>query len=150
MTTSKRTVAGLRSRILSHVALGLIVASGAGLGLGGEACAQQVAEEEDIVVTATRREQLLQDVPVAVTAFSGESLEELNIVNTSDLQRIAPSMTMQSSNSETGGSTIRIRGVGTTGNNIGLEGAVGVFIDGVCRQARSPSYPICPSSANSS
>ncbi|MBI1251730.1 MAG: TonB-dependent receptor [Alphaproteobacteria bacterium] len=92
------------------------------------------SDEDTIVVTATRREQSLQDTPVAVTAVGAETLEQQNVVSTQDLQRVAPTLVISSSNSETGGSTIRIRGVGTTGNNAGLEGAVGVFIDGVYRQ----------------
>lgn len=104
-----------------------------GFGLAGPALAQEF-DDDEIVVTATRREQALQDVPIAVSAFSSEDLDRLNVTSTNDLQRIAPSLVISTSTSETGGSTLRIRGVGTTGNNAGLEGAVGVFIDGVYRQ----------------
>lgn len=104
-----------------------------GLGLVGSAAFAQ-DEGNEIVVTATRREQALQDVPIAVSAFNNEDLSRLNVTSTNDLQRIAPSLVISTSNSETGGSTLRIRGVGTTGNNAGLEGAVGVFIDGIYRQ----------------
>jgi len=89
---------------------------------------------EEIVVTATRRTQALQDVPIAVSAISGEDLDRQNVVSAFDLQRVAPSLVISNSTSETGGSTVRVRGVGTTGNNTGLEGAVGIFIDGVYRQ----------------
>jgi outer membrane receptor protein involved in Fe transport len=118
------------------------LALAAAVGLGGyvdNAEAQQtpapaVRSESEVVVTATRREQALQDIPIAVTAVSGEELERASVTSTADLMRVAPTLQIQSTNSETGGSTIRIRGVGTTGNNVGLEGAVGVFIDGVYRQ----------------
>jgi outer membrane receptor protein involved in Fe transport len=96
--------------------------------------AQDSASDGEIVVTATRREQALQDVPLAVSAYTAQDIAAQNITTTSDLQKIAPSLVISTSNSETGGSTLRIRGVGTTGNNAGLEGAVGVFIDGVYRQ----------------
>jgi outer membrane receptor protein involved in Fe transport len=118
-------------------ALTLGLASVAGLGATGTAAAQEGAaatEENAVVVTATRREQALQDTPIAITAVGEEDLQRANVVSTQDLQRVAPTLMIQNSNSETGGSTIRIRGVGTTGNNAGLEGAVGVFIDGVYRQ----------------
>jgi iron complex outermembrane recepter protein len=120
----------------SAITFGL--AAAAGLGATVPAQAQQtepaVTDANTVTVTATRREQALQDVPVAITAVSAEQLQQGNIVSTADLQRVAPTLMIQNSNSETGGSTIRIRGVGTTGNNPGLEGAVGVFIDGVYRQ----------------
>ena len=86
---------------------------------------------EEVVVTATKREQSLQEVPVAVTALSPEVLERAGVKDLRDLDAVAPSFNMNSSQTETGGSTLRIRGVGTTGNNIGLESAVGVFLDGV-------------------
>ncbi|KAF0179900.1 MAG: TonB-dependent receptor [Alphaproteobacteria bacterium] len=118
----------------SAITFGL--AAAAGLGATAPAQAQQTPEATDtntVIVTATRREQALQDTPVAITAVNEEGLQRANIVSTADLQRIAPTLMIQNSNSETGGSTVRIRGVGTTGNNPGLEGAVGVFIDGVYR-----------------
>lgn len=92
------------------------------------------AESGDIVVTATRRDQSLQDVPIALTAVSGAQLVQANVTSTADLLRVAPTLQITTTNSETAGTTIRIRGVGTAGNNPGLEGAVGVFIDGVYRQ----------------
>ncbi len=119
----------------SAITFGL--AAAAGLGVAAPASAQEtepaVADSNTVTVTATRREQALQDVPVAITAVNEEGLQRANVVSTADLQRIAPTLMIQNSNSETGGSTVRIRGVGTTGNNPGLEGAVGVFIDGVYR-----------------
>ncbi len=120
-----------KSRILDSVSLAAVLSS------AFWSCATPVLAQEgqeEIVVTAQRREQALQDVPLAVSAYNAEALDANNITSTADLQRLAPSLLVNSSNSETGGSTIRIRGVGTTGNNIGLEGAVGVFIDGVYRQ----------------
>lgn len=90
-----------------------------------------MAEIEEIVVTATKREESIQDVPIAVTAISDVQLERAGINDVTDLVRLTPSFNMNSSQTETGGTTLRIRGVGTTGNNIGLESAVGVFVDGV-------------------
>jgi outer membrane receptor protein involved in Fe transport len=90
-----------------------------------------MAEIEEIVVTATKREASIQDVPIAVTALSDQQLERAGVNDVTDLVRLTPSFNMNSSQTETGGTTLRIRGVGTTGNNIGLESAVGVFLDGV-------------------
>ncbi|XOV85398.1 MAG: TonB-dependent receptor [bacterium] len=90
-------------------------------------------EIEEIVVTATKREQSIQDVPIAVSAFAGEDLEARGVQDLYGLQEVSPSISVYSSNSTSNGGTIRIRGVGTTGNNPGLEAAVGTFIDGVYR-----------------
>lgn len=91
----------------------------------------QPADDSEIIVTATLRSERLQDVPIAVTAFNGDSLERSGVKNLRDLGSVAASFSLASSNTESGGSTARIRGIGTLGNNTGLEGAVGIFLDGV-------------------
>ena len=88
---------------------------------------------EEIVVTATKREESIQDVPIAVSAFTGDDLEKRGVTDLYGLQEVAPSIAIYNSNSTSNGGSIRIRGVGTTGNNPGLEAAVGTFIDGVYR-----------------
>ena len=93
--------------------------------------AQGVVEE--IIVTATKREESIQDVPIAVSAFAGEDLEQRGVQDLYGLQEVSPSIAVYSSNSTSNGGTLRIRGVGTTGNNPGLEAAVGTFIDGIYR-----------------
>ena len=90
-------------------------------------------EIEEIIVTATKREESIQDVPIAVSAFSGEDLAARGVQDLYGLQEVSPSIAVYSSNSTSNGGTLRIRGVGTTGNNPGLEAAVGTFIDGVYR-----------------
>lgn len=86
---------------------------------------------ERIEVTAQKRIQSIQDVPIALSAFNGEELEEAGVITFQDLETVSPSLNIRSSTNESRGSSIRIRGVGTTGNNTGLEGSVGIFIDGV-------------------
>ena len=88
---------------------------------------------EEITITATKRAQNVQDVPIAVTAITSEGLEARGIADVKDIQQAAPSLVVTDSNSSTNGGVIRIRGVGTSGNNPGLESAVGSFIDGVYR-----------------
>ncbi|MEM6410677.1 MAG: TonB-dependent receptor [Pseudomonadota bacterium] len=85
----------------------------------------------EITVTATRREASIQDVPIAVSAFSPETLDRQGVFDVTNLQSVTPSFNINSSDTATGGTTLRIRGVGTTGNNIGLESSVAVFLDGV-------------------
>lgn len=88
-------------------------------------------DDNVIIVTATLRAANVQDIPIAVTAISPNELERQNVQDIRTLGSITPSFNLQSSQSETQGTSIRIRGVGTTGNNTGLESSVGVFIDGV-------------------
>ena len=90
-----------------------------------------LAQIDEILVTATKREQSLQDVPIAVSAYNSVQLDRAGVKTIRDLPLLSPSFTMNSSQTESQGTTLRLRGVGTTGNNIGLESAVGVFIDGV-------------------
>ncbi len=96
-----------------------------------EASAQPEAPDNVIIVTATRRASDVQDIPIAVTAVTPQQLEQQGIANIQTLGAVSASFNIQSSQTESQGTSIRLRGVGTTGNNIGLESAVGVFIDGV-------------------
>jgi len=84
-----------------------------------------------IIVTANRRAQDVQDIPIAVTAVTPVQLQQQGITDIKTLGAVSASFNIQSSQTESQGTSIRLRGVGTTGNNIGLESAVGVFIDGV-------------------
>lgn len=85
-----------------------------------------------IVVTAQGRAQSLADVPVAVSAVSGELLEKSGTSDIRELNQVAPSLLVSSTGNEANGSA-RIRGIGTVGDNPGLESSVAVFVDGVYR-----------------
>ena len=87
---------------------------------------------EKVVVTATRRETQLVKTPVAVTAVSGKALEAAEVENIEDLVAVVPSLVI-TNNGHPFAYTTRIRGIGTQGENPGLEAAVGTFIDGVYR-----------------
>lgn len=88
---------------------------------------------EVITVTAQKREQDLQDVPIAVTAIRGDELEAAAITTITDLSKSMPGFTVNESNRPATSTTISLRGIGTSGNDAGLEGAVGVFVNGVYR-----------------
>ncbi|MEH6548970.1 MAG: TonB-dependent receptor [Pseudomonadales bacterium] len=82
---------------------------------------------EEVVVTAQKRTESLQDVPISITAVSGAKMTENNLFKIEDLQAYVPNLSM----TETGISTqIYIRGIGT-GNNIGFEQSVGTYVDGI-------------------
>jgi iron complex outermembrane recepter protein len=87
---------------------------------------------ENIVVTAQGRRQLLQDVPLAVQAVGGEQLQNSGASDIRQLNQLAPSLLVSSTGTEANGSA-RIRGIGTVGDNPGLESSVAVFVDGVYR-----------------
>jgi outer membrane receptor protein involved in Fe transport len=95
--------------------------------------AADTAEEEvEIVVTAQGRSQVLSDVPVAISAVNAETLQNSGANDIRQLNQVAPSLLVSSTGSEANGSA-RIRGIGTVGDNPGLESSVPVFIDGVYR-----------------
>ncbi|WP_269515697.1 TonB-dependent receptor [Brevundimonas subvibrioides] len=109
-------------------------------GWAGVASAQdQASSVDDIVVTAQKREQSLQDVPIVVTSLSQEALENAGVRDIKDLQILTPGLTVTSTSSE-GSTTARIRGVGTVGDNPGLESSVGVVIDGVYRSRNGVGF----------
>jgi outer membrane receptor protein involved in Fe transport len=86
----------------------------------------------DIVVTATRRAERLADVPIAVSAVSAQALQNSGANDIRGVAQLAPSLQVSSTGSEAN-ATARVRGIGTVGDNPGLESSVAVFIDGVYR-----------------
>jgi len=88
-----------------------------------------------VIVTAQKREQNLQDVPIVVNVVSGQQLQDAGVRDVKDLQVLTPGLSVTSSTGSAQ-TSIRIRGVGTIGDNPGLESSVGTVIDGVYR-ARS-------------
>ena len=83
---------------------------------------------EEIVVTAQRREQSIQDVPISLEAFSGSTLASQGLRSMEDVSMFSPSVEIDI---RTQDQDIAVRGMGTTGNNLGLEQAVPTFSDGV-------------------
>ena len=67
---------------------------------------------EEIIVTATRRERSIMEVPLAVSAYGAEQLELSGVTDIRELMRIAPSLTLNTGQGETVGATARIRGIG--------------------------------------
>ena len=82
---------------------------------------------EEVIVTAQKRAESAQDVPIAITAFSGDAIENKNIFSAKDLQKFTPGLRIaQQDASKT---FIRMRGVGSRKFDVGSEGSVGVFVD---------------------
>jgi iron complex outermembrane recepter protein len=98
---------------------------------------QQVAasnELSEITVTAQRRTENVQKVPIAITAVSGDALAAQNITSTADLGTVVPGLNITPN---VGDAQIFIRGIGTTGE--GIEGDVGLYVDGVYIAQQSAS-----------
>jgi iron complex outermembrane receptor protein len=114
------------------------VSFAAALTLGiGHAVAQENTEIEEIVVTATKVEKTLQDIPIAVTVTSADTLQKAFIQDVADLASVVPSLRVTTLQTSTQTNFV-IRGFGNGANNPGIEPSVGVFIDGVYR-SRSAS-----------
>lgn len=90
---------------------------------------QQGAAVEEIVVTAQKREQSLQDVPISITAFGEQALSALGAQSAGDLDSFTPGLTIDDTSVTQ--PKYAIRGVATDDFGIGTEPAVGIFIDGV-------------------
>ena len=88
------------------------------------------AQLEEVVVTAQKRTENLQNVPIAVTVVSGENLTKANVSGFSDLAKFSPSMTMTAGD-QPANSAIVIRGIGTFAYSIAAEPSVLVVIDDV-------------------
>lgn len=100
---------------------------------GGGAVLNANAALEEIIVTAQKREQSIQDIPFSVSALSGESLSNSGVVDVMDLQSISPSLMMPSTGAPGQGASFRLRGFGSPPFQLGIEPAVATFVDGVYR-----------------
>ncbi len=121
-----RTIVGLGCSIMALAANTPVLAQTA------EQPAEQPAETQgqrlsDIIVTATKREQNLQDVPVAVTAVGSERLQTANIESLEDLQVLVPNISF---GNDFNVAKIFIRGVGTNTSTNGTDPAVALYVDG--------------------
>jgi iron complex outermembrane receptor protein len=89
---------------------------------------------EEIVVTAQRRRENPQDVPITIEAFSAQALETSGVTNAADLAHVVPGMTMPTS---AGYTLPHLRGVGITAIGPGIENSVALYVDGVYRGSSS-------------
>jgi len=125
------------ARFMRTTALGVSIAMAvvAVPAFAQDAPTEETVDDSDntpIIVTAQGRSQLLSDVPVAISAVNAETLQNSGANDIRQLNQLAPSLLVSSTGSEANGSA-RIRGIGTVGDNPGLESSVPVFIDGVYR-----------------
>jgi len=122
-------------RVPLRQGVALVLAISSAIVTGSSWAQQQAANPPvltEIIVTAQKREQNIQDVPISVIALSAQQLKEGGVTDIKNLQALTPGLTVTSTTSENV-TTARIRGIGTVGDNPGLESSVGVVIDGVYR-----------------
>ena len=130
----------LRGRV-SAVALSAALMLGGGLAMPAAAqvsapAAPVGADSDDefgdaIVVTARRREENLLDVPVAVTAYSGEALQQAGAIDITDIAQTTPNTTLEASRGTNSTLSAFIRGVGQQDPVSGFEQGVGIYLDDV-------------------
>lgn len=127
-----KTTIGIRKSVLA-LSVATCALAMPSIAFAQDAAADEAAGEDvEIVVTAQGRSQLLSEVPVAISAVTAETLQNSGANDIRQLNQVAPSLLVSSTGSEANGSA-RIRGIGTVGDNPGLESSVPVFIDGVYR-----------------
>lgn len=91
---------------------------------------REATRVEEIVVSARKRDEFLEDTPISVTALSANTLRESGVTRINGIQELVPNMTFQTG--LTGQSTqIRIRGVGTSASGPAFDPGVGLYLDGV-------------------
>ncbi|MGV3729706.1 MAG: TonB-dependent receptor [Sphingopyxis sp.] len=120
MKRSKRILysVGMTAAVMATAFTDPALAQDAGGDIGGE----------DIVVTAQRRGESIQDIPIAVTALSGDELSERNYRGLADLDGVAPSLNISTYAATT---RINIRGIGNTNTSPGSDGSVALYKNGV-------------------
>ena len=94
--------------------------------------APDIATVEEIVVTARHRAQNLQDVPISITAYSGENLDRMNVNNVLELSGLAPGLQVHGGDSSVA-PKVYIRGVGSNDFNPTNPSPTAVYVDGVIR-----------------
>ena len=125
----------LRSAHIGAVTVGLALSAGSTAAWSEEpAKADDVQLLEEIVVTAQFREQGLQSTPVAITAVTGSQLEQRTLSSVTDLNALAPNLTVTKGTNTNGPSAqLFVRGVGQSDGHPGLEPGVGLYVDDVHR-----------------
>jgi iron complex outermembrane receptor protein len=92
----------------------------------------KVVKLSEIKVTAQKRAEYLQDVPVTMVSLNKQQLQAAGVRDIKDLQILVPDLSVTTTDAAEN-TTARIRGIGTVGDNAGLESSVGIVIDGVPR-----------------
>lgn len=132
MTAAQIALGRTAALILSMAATPVLAQTSGNAGTLQEGAEPGVRQRE-ILVTARRRVEQLQSVPVAITAANADDLARADVKNVSELEAISPSTSFRTANIASSTANVIMRGLGTTGSNRSFEGSVGIFVDGVYR-----------------
>ncbi len=116
---------------LSSLAFAIAVGLGSAPTVSAQSNASSTSALEEVTVTARRRSESLQDVPIAVTAYSGDALEKIGAIDITAIGQTTPNMTLEVSRGTNTTLTAFIRGVGQQDPVPGFEAGVGIYIDDV-------------------
>ncbi len=119
----------LRRAVLASTALSMIAFTPAAF--AQDEGANSADDSAEIIVTARRRDERLIDVPVAVTAISGEALETRGAIDITDVANMTPNTTLENSRGTNSTLTAFIRGVGQQDPVPGFEAGIGIYLDDV-------------------
>ncbi len=125
------TSISLRATLLGGVAAMSATIAAPALAQGSDEIQQQRSGISEIVVTARKREESLQDTPIAVTAVTSETLEARGIENFTDISRIAPNLKVHDTPGGIGALYMALRGISFGDNVIGQDATIGFYMDGV-------------------
>jgi iron complex outermembrane recepter protein len=128
-----------RLNLQRGISLVLALTGGLAGAYGWSADASTGPALDEIIVTAQKRSENLQDVPISVVAISAQQLKDAGVTDIRSLTILTPGLTVTSEGNEAI-TTARIRGIGTVGDNPGLESSVGVNIDGVYRPRNGVAF----------
>jgi iron complex outermembrane receptor protein len=117
--------------IISTTLLALMALPATTIAQSGSEEGTEAGVIEEVVVTAQRREEKLMDVPTAVTAFTGEELEQFGVQDITYLSQSSPNTTLKVSRGTNSTLTAFIRGVGQQDPVAGFESGVGIYLDDV-------------------
>ena len=129
--------------IATGAAFGQAVAPGAAASAPAAAESAETDGPQRVTVTAQKREQTLQDVPISVSVTNADTIDKAHIVDLIDLQSVVPSLKVAQFNA-VGQTNFVIRGFGNGAGNDGIESSVGVFVDGVYRSRTSSALDDLP------
>ena len=119
----------LRTAIVGSLVTGLSVAPQALLAQGGKRASSALLEE--VVVTARKREENSQDVPLAISAFSSDQLDALKVRSLEGLSVGSPNVSLDDAGTSAGYANFSIRGLGINSSIVSIDPTVGLFVDGI-------------------
>lgn len=139
-----KTIEFTRGRTSAHIYFkSTLLTFVAGSVLAAPALAQEQASStdalQDIVVTAQRRSESVQRVPIAVTVVTGEALARTGVVNVSQIGSLSSSVTF-TSGFEARDNSIRIRGIGSDNSSVGVDSSISTVVDGVVLQRPGAAF----------